>query len=210
MRNARFELSPQIFELKRAFVGVAHEVVLRIRNVSDVVGRWTFPAQELSDACIIQSELQTAVLAPGAAQKVRVNITPRCTGEIVAPVTFLSDAAEKQTLQCMVQYSARGPIVEPSCDVLKFPVARLLDHQQRVLTLTSKSLSDCMVTVGAARPGSFFTIPTERQKFLLRAGEQAEVPVVFSANTSGSHQDFLLIACELANPACEVSDEVKK
>ena len=57
VRSARFELSPQIFELKRAFVGVAHEVVLRVRNVSDVVGRWTFPAQERSDACIIQSEL---------------------------------------------------------------------------------------------------------------------------------------------------------
>lgn len=140
----------------------------------------------------------------------KVSITPRCAGEIVAPVTFLSDAAEKQTLQCMVQYSARGPIVEPSSDVLKFPVARLLDHQQRVLTLTSKSLSDCTVTVGAARPGSFFTIPAECQKFLLRAGEQAEVPVVFCANTTGSHSDFLLIACELANPACEVSDEVKK
>ena len=79
-----------------------------------------------------------------------------------------------------------------------------------MLTLVSKSLSDCTVTVGAARPGSFFRVAEARQKFLLRAGEKAEVPVVFCANTSGAHSDYLLIACELANPACEVSDEVKR
>lgn len=45
---------------------------------------------------------------------------------------------------------------------------------------------------------------------IINRNEQKEIAVDFYANQPGQHKDQLLVYCELAEPACDIADEVLK
>ena len=96
--NARFELTPQVVDLKNAYIGTKHNIKLQLRNIGQVVGRWLFPPQELNDACIITADQQTGVLASGVTQQITCILIPRGLGNIVVPITFISDVGDQECM----------------------------------------------------------------------------------------------------------------
>lgn len=108
--NPKFEIDPTVINIAEGFVGYRHTFNVKIKNVASVIGNWSFPVQDVLDNCLITCSKASGVLLPGAEESLECGIIPRSQGHLVIPVAFTSDAFEKQTLSCMVQYSARGPV----------------------------------------------------------------------------------------------------
>ncbi|TNJ29158.1 hypothetical protein GMRT_15801 [Giardia muris] len=215
--NPKFEITPAVVNISEGYVGFRHTFSLTMRNISSVVGRWSFPTQEVMDNCQLACSKTSGVLLPDAEEALECSVIPRAAGHLVVPVEFTSDSFEKQTLSCMVQYNAGGPQVESSCARLDFTKPGSKDAYVRVLelktvsfTLTNVGLTDARCRAVAEKQKSCFSIGKDYNDTVLAAGESTTVVVNFYSSEAGTYKDTLLIYVTLTHPACTLSNETIK
>lgn len=214
--NPKFEIDPTVINIAEGFVGYRHTFNVKIKNVASVIGNWSFPVQDVLDNCLITCSKASGVLLPGAEESLECGIIPRSQGHLVIPVAFTSDAFEKQTLSCMVQYSARGPRVEAGGPLEftrpnnKESYVRVLDVVHLPLTLKNVGLTSARCRVIPEKHGSFFSIEKEFSDKLVAPGEETSIPITFYTTEAGTYRENLLVYVTLANASCSLSEDTIK
>lgn len=215
--NPKFEIYPTVINISDGFVGYKHTFNVKIKNVASVIGKWSFPVQDILDNCLITCSKANGVLLPGAEESLECGIIPRSQGHLVIPVAFTSDAFEKQTLSCMVQYSAGGPRMEVVSGPLEFTrpnnkdsYIRVLDVARLPLTLKNVGLTSARCRIVPERHGSFFSVEKEFSDMLVAPGKEAIVPIIFYTTEAAIYRENLLIYVTLANASCSLSEDTIK
>lgn len=214
--NPKFEIDPTVINITDGFVGYKHTFNVKIKNVASVIGKWSFPVQDILDNCLITCNKATGVLLPGAEESLECGIIPRSQGHLVIPVAFTSDAFEKQTLSCMVQYSAGGPRVEASGSLEftkpnnKDSYVRVLDVTRLPLTLKNVGLTSARCRIIPEKHGSFFSVEKDFSDKLVAPGEEVTIPITFYTTEAGVYRENLLVYVTLANASCSLSEDTIK
>ena len=156
-------LTPEVRELKTAFIGYKYTEQVVLQNAFEYAARFeVLPQDVLSrDLCVIEVDKMNGVVNPQATTTLNVSLTTQKLGRIEVECFVRVVGSDKPPLRFLFQANSIGPSVSLSTKSIKFDRIPVLRPKTEKLVLSNSSLIPANYQIILESPTGGFAIAPE-------------------------------------------------